>query len=71
VAVDRGVTLGSSEVSGGPRVGMMEVIVLNDNLLAGTASPGENEEKEWNDRDMKVGAWIGVDNSNDGDTRDE
>jgi hypothetical protein len=69
VAVDRG--LGSSEVSGGSRVGMIEVVGLNDNLLAEAASPGGNEEKEWNDRNMKVGAWIGVDNSNDDDTRDE
>jgi hypothetical protein len=46
VAVDGGEAFGSGEKSKGLRVGMIETVGSNDDLLAGTTSPEENKEKK-------------------------
>lgn len=64
MAVGAGEALGPGEKSGGSRVGVIEIVGPNDDLLTGTTSATENEEKERNEEDWKVeAAAISVDDS--------
>lgn len=60
MAIESGVVLGPSR---GSRVGMIEIVGFNDDLLAGTASPEGNEENKRNDGDRRVEVGISVDES--------
>lgn len=65
VAIDRGEAWCSGEESSGSRVGMIEIVGYDDDLLARTTSPEENEENERKE-DWKVVAAISKDDSDAG-----
>lgn len=59
--------LGPREASGGSRVGMIEIVGFNDELLAGNASPEGNKENKRNDGERSVEVGSSVDDSDVGE----
>ena len=59
--------LGPSEASSGSRVGMIEIVGFNDELLAGNVSPEGNKGNKRNDGEGSVEVGSSVDDSDVGE----